>query len=411
MSTLEDRVRNALRADAELVRPETIPGVPARPARPTSGWAGSRRTRVLIPLSAATAVIAIVAGVSLAAPQLLSRGSSGPAFLTDVPPFYVTITIAAPTTTDTVVVRNTVTGEITGEIHPPGSSVFAGLAATASDHTFVTALDPGTGCAGAQLYSFTLNQLGVPGPLRPLNITLPGSVPQGEGDLAVTPDGGTIAYYSSDSGGCGPARGEVGVINLASRAARTWAYPGLATDEIMDLSLSADGQLLGYSTFGGTSVLPTTAPAGSLQARSRLVSTALIWSAIAPDGKTLYGCAVAPNSGTVVPQYSTTAPTIPPPVTTPPSSFAKAPSDLGTLRYSRLSLTGGGEHVIASWANVEGPQCYASIDPAGNDLLVQYPTVADGTDDWSRPAVLDLDTGQLTDINAPAFYGPFDIAW
>jgi len=46
-----------------------------------------------------------------------------------------------------------------------------------------------------------------------------------------------------------------------------------------------------------------------------------------------------------------------------------------------------------------------------NYLLVQGPTIAHGVDDWSRPAVLNLRTGQLTDINAPAFYGPFDIAW
>jgi hypothetical protein len=32
-------------------------------------------------------------------------------------------------------------------------------------------------------------------------------------------------------------------------------------------------------------------------------------------------------------------------------------------------------------------------------------------DGWSRPAILDLHTGKLTSINAPAFYGPLDIAW
>ena len=34
MSTLEDRLRAAFRADAETVRPEAIPGVPERPQRP-----------------------------------------------------------------------------------------------------------------------------------------------------------------------------------------------------------------------------------------------------------------------------------------------------------------------------------------------------------------------------------------
>jgi hypothetical protein len=415
MNTLEDRVRDALRADAELVRPETIPGVPPRRSRYSSAPAGSRRTRVLIPLGAAAAVIAVVAGVSLAAPQLLSGSGPGSGSLgQNVPPFYATIAVSVvtPIATDTVVVRNTATGQITGEIQPPGNSVFAGLAATAGETMFITALNPDSGCGGSRLYSFGLNQFGVPGPLEPLNITLTGIVPQSGGDLAITPDGHTIAYASAQLGGCGPARGpdsdgEVGVINLASRTARTWPYVvPLLAGGISDLSLSADGQLLGYSNFEGTSVLVTSAPAGSLEARSRLISATLTWSALAPDGKTLYGCAVSARPGTVLPQFSATVP----PLTTPPSAH-KPPSDVGTLTYSQVSLTGGGEHVIASWAKVEGPQCDASIDAAGNDLLVQYPTVAEGVDDWSRPAILDLGTGQLTDINDPAFYGPFDVAW
>ena len=40
MSTLEDRVRAAFRADGETVRPETIPGVPERPARRALGRPG-----------------------------------------------------------------------------------------------------------------------------------------------------------------------------------------------------------------------------------------------------------------------------------------------------------------------------------------------------------------------------------
>ena len=432
MSALEDRVRDALRADAETVRPGTIPGVPPRPARPAVNRARVRRVRILLPLGAAVAVIAIVAGLSLAAPRLLSGGRAGsgpassppaglpapssgpqpsvslspaaqPVLAADAsrgvpssaptpgrPPFYVTITVVAPTTTDTVVVRNTATGQITDEIHPPGSSVFAGLAATSGDHTFITAIDPGTGCAPVQLYRFQLNQLGVPGPLQPLNIALPGSVPQGEGDLAITPDGDTIAY---DAAGCNAAeQSEVGVITLATRQTRAWAVAGLSaadlsSSRIMNLSLSNDGQLLGFSTFDGTSVLRTSAPAGSLFAHARLVSRTVIWGAVAGDGQSLYGCAVSPyRSGQPLPS-------------------------VGRLTYGQFSLTGRQDHVIASWPRVTGPQCYASMDPAGNYLLMQFPAIAHGTADWSLPAVLDLATGQRTAINAPAFYGPFDIAW
>jgi hypothetical protein len=75
VSTLEERIRDAFRADAETVRPEAIPGPPAPPARPRRAWFGSRRRRVLIPLAAATAVIALAVGLWLATPLFGGRVS------------------------------------------------------------------------------------------------------------------------------------------------------------------------------------------------------------------------------------------------------------------------------------------------------------------------------------------------
>jgi hypothetical protein len=430
MSTLEDRLRDAFRADADTVRPESIaPGPPPRPrpARSAPGRPGLRRARVLIPLAAAAAVIAIVAGLSLAAPQRSgsrpTTGSSTPVPGLSGPPtgqpptpagpppepslaanasqgvpastpapgmprFYVTIYIPPVGGVDDIVVRDTATGQVTGRINPPRSTVFAGLAATAGDRTFITTIDPDTGCSPVQLYQFQLNQSGIPGQLKPLHITLPGAVAQGEGDLAITPDGRTIAY---DSGLCSPDENEVGVINLATRQARVWSHPVSLAKEIalpnIDVSLSADGRLLGYATFEGAGVLRTSAPAGSLNAHSRLVSRTVIWQAVAGDGDALYTCSVSPfHSGGLLP-------------------------NTGALTFSRISLTGGGTQVIASWPHVSGPECYATLDPAGNYLLVQFPGTAQGVAGWSHAAILNLATGKLTDINAPAFYGPFDIAW
>ena len=423
MSTLEDRLRDAFRADAETVRPEAIPGPPAPPRRPAPRRPGLRQRRVLIPLAAAAAVIALVAGLAAASPLLhgqehqanppgpgpflpsgqptvphgpvptpvlganASRGVLASAPAPGVPRFYVTAYVPPVGGVDYIVVRDTTTGKVTGRINPPGGTVFAGLAATAGNRTFITAIDPDTGCSPVQLYQFRLNHRGVPGPLQPLHVTLPGGVPQGEGDLAITPDGRTIAFETRGCTALGES--EVGVINLATRQARVWTIPGgnLVASQIINVSLSADGSLLGYATFGGTSVLPTSAPAGSLAKYSRLVSRTVIWGAVAGDGNALYGCAVSPyRSGGPIPS-------------------------VGTLTYSRISLTGGREYVIASWPSLTGPQCYASLDPAGNYLLVQFPTTVPQASDWSRPAILDLRTGRLTGIHAPAFYGPFDIAW
>jgi hypothetical protein len=446
MSTLEDRLRDAFRADADMVRPEDIPQAPPpRRARPASGRPGSLRARLVIPLAAAAAVIALVTGLSLAAPQrsgsLPGPGSSGqpsvpapspspsagplpePTLAANasqgvpasapapgVPRSYVTVYVAASDEADYIVVRDTATGKVTGRINPPDSTVFAGLAATAGDRTFITAIETGAPCSPVQLYQFQLNQRGVPGPLEPLQIALPGGVPQGQGDLAITPDGRTIAY---ESGVCGATldEDEVGVINLATRQARVWAVPlALANSgewPSMDLSLSADGGLLSYATFDGTGVLRTSAPAGSLLARSRLVSRNVFWAAVAGDGDALYGCAVSPIR----------------------SGGWPTPS-VGTLSYIRISLTGGGNQVITSQPGMTSPQCSASLDPAGNYLLVQFPTTAYRADDWARFAILNLRTGTVTNINAPAlddwsrpaigevrplniplFYGSFDIAW
>jgi hypothetical protein len=440
MSTLEDRLRDAFRADADLVRPDSIPAAPLpRPARNAPGRPRSRRTRVLIPLAAAAGVIAIVAGLSLAAPQRgASRPAGGPSGTPSipgptpsppagplpkptlaanasqgvpastpapgVPRFYVTVYLPTTGAGDYIVVRDTATGQVTGRINAPGGAVFAGLAATGGDRTFITTIQAGSGCS-VQLYQFQLNQRGAPGPLEPLHITLP-SAPEGDGDLAIAPDGRTIAY---ESGVCNNEN-EVGVINLATRQARVWAVPLTVVNGAavlwpeIDVSLSADGGLLGYATTSrGAGVLPTSAPAGSLFARSRHLSGTVIWQAVAGDGDALYGCSISPYS-----------------------SGGKIPSR-GTLTYSRISLTGGGEHVIASWPDVTGTYCYASLDPAGNYLLVQFPAVhgvedrssptavnlrtGQPTNIWSRPVILNLRTGQLTNVNAPVFDGPFDIAW
>jgi hypothetical protein len=321
-----------------------------------------------------------------------------------VPQFYVTVWIGAGSGTDSLVARNTATGKVTGRIQPPGpasappfSAVFGSIAATAGDRAFITAVIPATGCT-SELYQFQLNARGQPGPLVPLHITVPGLVSERPGGLpansalAITPDGRTIAY---DAGLCArlPGQGflavnlgEVGVIDLATRQVRVWATSGQLT-QFTGLSLSDDGGLLGYSTISGTRVLRTSAPGGSMFARSRIVSRRVIWAAIAGDGASLYGCSVSLYRSGNWP-----LPTV------------------GTLTYSVISLASGRQQVIASWPGRSYPQCFARLDPSGGHLLVEFPAVS-GAADRLRPAILDLRSGRLTDVAAPAFSGPLDVAW
>jgi RNA polymerase sigma factor (sigma-70 family) len=57
------------------------------------------------------------------------------------------------------------------------------------------------------------------------------------------------------------------------------------------------------------------------------------------------------------------------------------------------------------------PQCWASLNPSGQYLLVQYSVSVPNASDWVRPAILDLRSGRLTQIAAPAYYRPLDVAW
>lgn len=387
MSNLEDRLRDAFRADAQTVRPQTIPDVPARPLRRAPKRAWSRLARTLVPLAAAAAVAAIAAGVWLVAPLPgLGHGSSPAA----APPrFFVTVWIADGGA-ESLVVRDTGTGKIVGRLDPPSHTLFGGVAASA-DNTFVTFIfSPGYKCPStSELYQFRLNKQGQPGPLVSLHVKVPGRmVESGAGDLASTPDGRTIAYIA---GGCGAGGGEVGVINVATRHVKVWTTgPAIVRGQLQqteDLSLSADGSLLAYNTMPGAWILNTSAPAGPLQERSRKVSRTASWAALAGDGDSLYVCTVSHLSQ------------------------ARDTASHGTVTYAIDSIATGHQQVIASWPGLPWPECFASLDPSGQHLLVQYPVNVPHATNWVRPAILDLRSGQLTKTPAPAFYGPLDIAW
>jgi len=424
MNRLEDRLRDAFKADADTVRPEAIRSAPMRPARSAHGRWRSRRARILVPLTAATAVIAVVTGVSLAVPlvhtpsqpagpptpgmhspgpfpfptgeppvnngplplpvlghdgQSASKGvpSSGPT--QGVPQYYVTVNIVpgAPPL-NSLVVRATATGAVVGTIDPPAGTSFTAIAATAGDRTFITALSPtSSSCVvETQIDQFQLDDQGVPGPLTPLNISIPANNVE-PGTLSITPDGSTIAYATSLC-----TRTQVGVIDLATGHVATWLGPSF-DQNTMGLSLSPDGSLLAYETesyLGGNTVaiLRTSAPGGSAVARSQVVSRTAAWAALGDNGTALYTCTANPSA---------------------------------TVGYGMQALAGGSQRVIASWRDLPYPQCWASMDPSGGYLLVQYPVSVKGASDWVQPAVLNLRTGQLRLITAPAYYGPADVAW
>jgi hypothetical protein len=456
VSRLEDRLRDAFRADAETVRPETIPGLAPNDARPSAtsrdaersshpgrAWAAGRaaptrpasrarrqrrpaRARSLVPLAAAVAVAACVAGVSLVFPHLnghrhiggapaprpvlTANASRGVPASPGIPRFYATVipgtfSVYVPPgrlPTNNIVVGETATGRVTGQINPPRGTVFAGIAATAGDRTFITALTPTSaeqymqgresslpnGACWSQLYQFRLNNQGLPGPLVSLHITLPEVVAQSAGDLAITPDGRTIAYDAWCPVGLSKLDSELGVINLATRHAAVWSDNDVNFQDLIGpLSLSADGRLLGFGALLQVArVLNTSAPPGALLERSQVVSRDVDFVALASDGASVYGCtSLTIAHGKIV--------------------------NHNRLTYYSISVATGRQRVVARLDNLIGQECWASLDPAGRYLLIEFATVLPGASAQS-PAIVDLSTGRLVAyIDARSVYQAFDIAW
>jgi hypothetical protein len=300
VSTLEDRLRAAFRADAETVRPETIPGVPRQALQP-GRWkrkvhrAGSRSKTVrwLAPAAAMTAVIGIIAGVALVASpagRLASGTPAGP------PPYYVTLTGAMagpkpscpqpahPCLSDqqpvlTAAVRDSSTGALLTTVDVPlfrasaslhgkpsagGFPMPSGISAAADGRTFAITDDLG----------FFLLRVAADGRSAQL-ARLPIHVSYIISDTAaLSPDGSQLAIdvESCPRSGCHEG---IDIVSLVTGASRTWLGPSMAgsplspawvgnADEIMFL-----WQVGNSSTPQGYRLLSVSGPGGGLLGSSR----------------------------------------------------------------------------------------------------------------------------------------------
>jgi hypothetical protein len=381
VSTLEDRLRDAFSAEAATVKAESISGPPGQPSSLAAGLRRPQR-RPLITLASAVAVVVVVA---LTAALPLLRGRAHPAarqtsaLAAGVPRFFVS-DVPLPMPNPGLIVRSTQTGKITGEIKPLHGLSYGSVAAIDGGPTFVAAVPAGSPCR-YQLERFRLNDRGQPGSLVPMNITVLGDFP-GINTLAVTPDGRTLAYATYV---CGQARDKVTVVNLATGHTKVWTN----TTVLQGLSLSADGRLLAFAQGGGPELiggpewlLDTSAPAGSLIARSRLISRTIDWAALVRNGASLDGCTLSSQ----VTKHS-------------------------TLTYFSRSLASPAQHVIARYRDVPFPMCSADPDPTDHYLLIQLEVNLPKRPDWTRPVILDLRSGRTTVIPGAALFNQVDVAW
>jgi hypothetical protein len=314
MNDLEDRLRDAYRAAEATVRPEAIRDLHvavALPAerRPPRPGLPKRGRDVLIPLSAAVAVAALVAAMAAVVPLLggtgrrTAGGAASAQSAWSMPEFTVV------TANSTLRVVRTTTGQFAGQATAPAHQQFVAVAGTASDRTFWVLADPDpqTDCA-AFLYKLRLSDSGQPSALVPLAApALTDLWPNAP--FAVSADGSTAAV-SADTCGDQHAFGYVDLIDLGTgHVIRQWSYTKAESDPI-DLSLSAEGSRLALTTdlnspsVTGVRVLDTSAASGTEDSASRVVirkpqgaDAAVDAAAIGPEGGVLYACTLAGTDG------------------------------------------------------------------------------------------------------------------
>jgi hypothetical protein len=336
VSTTEDRLRDAFRADAESIRPGTIRLAP-RPAadpparqrsRPAGKPARPRRGRRLgIPLAAAAAVSIIVAAA--AAVSAIGPGShadhppAGPASGA-VPPFFVAVepgTVAGLSNSAALQVRSSATGRIVAQVRPPARNrYFQAVASLGGDRTFIAAAAAGTplsrpdSSCGTWLYRFRLTAQGRPADVTLLRPRLPGNVTA----IAGSADGNVVAYNLRLCRSFSVLAGRVTVLSLRTGHGTSWPYAGPTGP--FSLSLSAHGRLLGMVTSadGGAVqppldadqdavyVLPTRGPGGLLgQHDRRVAGPAPHWAlteALTPGGATSIALLPVPSETGATPQ-------------------------------------------------------------------------------------------------------------
>ena len=428
MNTLEDRLREAYRAAAETVRPQivlrhaagAVPGADVQTREPGPARSTGRRrprNRLLIPLAAAAAVAAVATTVAVllprAAPGLGQGTGTSPAQLT-TPGFFVAINDPQLTPQASLIVVNATTGRQGARISLPFPARDLSDVATGDGQTFVVAAVSPRSCS-TSLYRFSLDAEGTPSTLTEFT-TITGWI-DGPWSMAVSANG-QIAYVTAACPGrqaklpspLDRARGSLCVLNTVTGQTRQWTFqvPGLTTNPQgnlttnpqgkasititqENLSISADGSVISF----GDRVLDTSAAPGPLDARSRVVvqpgefgqsTIPPLGLTVAPDGKAVYFATFNPHDNPVAASWQ--------------------------LRV--VDLATGQTRLVGSFPGTSGAPIAGAVDPTGRYLVIEpgRPGAAPAT-----LAVLDLATGQLTQLNAanwvvdPSGTGTTGIAW
>ncbi|OHV40569.1 MULTISPECIES: hypothetical protein [Pseudofrankia] len=333
MTALEDRLRDATSAAAELVTTTSVPaawrvtepvamspaglarqrwyerGVPrgdvpqggASRGGAQRGGEARRRARWLVPALIAVVVLLVVGGTVLL-PRVVRQPDRTPA-TTGAPAvsparYFVTNMGGAGTGYMEIAVRDALTGEVTDSVPPPGGTEFSAVSATADPRVFY--VTGNAGLVAARAYRLTIDAAGKVVSLSEVNT---GSQPWSGGSFAASSDGRRLAYPAPSpvtNGKLPPAGIDVVDVRTGHATHFTADRPGGTTD----LSWSTDGRYLAFqfSDMGykqpadkaGLWLLDTTGPGGDLLANARRVvswragGNGYASSILSGDGETIY---------------------------------------------------------------------------------------------------------------------------
>jgi hypothetical protein len=298
------------------------------------------------------------------------------------PPRFFADVVTTGEANENLQIRASATGRLLAQV---GSAAVNGLAAT-GPASFVVAQQAGQQCA-ARLYQVRLNGQGQPGAFSPVGPELHGEI----SSLAASEGGGLIGYAIT---GCGKGtQGYIGVVNTRTGQSRQWGDVSVNGA----LSMSANGRWLAFAGADTTAsgsvirqtvrVLSTTAPAGTVAERSRVVLSRPVRApmldavSLSPDGTSFYAC-------------------------------TQAGRQIGIASYN--TSTGA---LLANQAHLTGNMCQLALDPSGDHLLVAYSVTATSTGPESVQ-IARIGTGRITPMTIRLGRGGgmdpptgMDVAW
>jgi hypothetical protein len=314
VNDIETRLRDAYRGATDTVRPEAIRGLGEHTTviSPSARWwTRGALHRLMVPLTAAAAVLVVGVAAAVVVPNALrgarSEARNATAPLAGNPATHFLVGLA-DSTANYLSVRSAITGAAVATLEPPAGRFF-GPAATGDGVSYVVAVAK-AGTCGTWLYRFTISRTGQPSRLTPYSASY---VSESIEDLALSRNGRTLAFSALMC-----ARGPGGVHLVAGRAelglfstkvtskasyTTTVTYAPVRRGEVVNsLSLTADGRQFEYSTDMTTRspsdiyVVSTKGAQRGTGQRGRVLlnaarfgaGTAISDSVMTPDGSTIY---------------------------------------------------------------------------------------------------------------------------